>query len=119
MHYVLQILFIDTNNVTKCVALLNDLHLIVSMDTRKLEFRGDSDLVVSQVTRDFEAKDPRMITYRDTVRRLGNNFDGLMFQYIKRADNAAADTIAKMARSGIQCHVVSSLRSDINLPSSW
>lgn len=39
----------------------------VTMGIERLKVRGDSDLVVSQINRNFEGKDPRMIAYREAV----------------------------------------------------
>ena len=44
VQYVLQILFMDSNNAAKYEALLHGLRMVVSMGIRRLEVRGDSTL---------------------------------------------------------------------------
>ena len=60
VQYVLQILYTDSNNAAEYEALLHGLRMKVSMGIQRLEVRGDSNLVISQINGDFDAKDPKM-----------------------------------------------------------
>ena len=60
VQYVLQILYIDSNNAAEYEALLHGLRMAVSMGIQRLEVRGDSNLAISQINGDFDAKDPKM-----------------------------------------------------------
>ena len=42
------------------VAFLHGLQMAVSMGIQCLEVRGDSNLTISQINGDFDAKDPKM-----------------------------------------------------------
>ena len=60
VQYVLQILYTDSNNAAKYEALLHGLRMATSMGIQRLEVRGDSNLTISQINRDFDAKHPKM-----------------------------------------------------------
>ena len=60
VQYVLQILYRDSNNAAEYEALLHGLRMAVSMGIQRLEVRGDSNLAISQINGDFDAKDPKM-----------------------------------------------------------
>ena len=63
VHYVLQIMYTDSNNAAEYEALLHGLCMAVPMGVQRLEVRGDSNLAISQVNGDFDAKDPKMAAY--------------------------------------------------------
>ena len=77
VQYVLQILYTDSNNAAKYEALLHGLRMAVSMGIQRLEVRGDSNLTISQINRDFDAKDPKMVAYRKAVLKMSARFKGL------------------------------------------
>mgnify|MGYP005844219769 CR=1 FL=1 len=57
VQYVLQILYTDSNNAAEYEALLHGLRMAMSMGVQRLEVRGDSNLAISQVNGEFDAKD--------------------------------------------------------------
>ena len=57
VQYVLQILYTDSNNAAEYEALLHGLWMAVSMGIQRLEVHGDSNLPISQINGDFDAKD--------------------------------------------------------------
>ena len=59
VQYVLQILYTDSNNAAEYEALLYGLWMAVSMGIQRLEVRGDSNLAISQINGDLNAKDPK------------------------------------------------------------
>ena len=60
VQYVLQIMYTDSNNAAEYEALLHGLRMAaVSMGIQRLEVRGDSNLAISQINGDFDAKDPK------------------------------------------------------------
>ena len=67
VRYVLQIMYTDSNNAAEYEALLHGLRMAVSMGIRRLEVRGDSNLAISQINGEFDAKDPKMAAYRNIV----------------------------------------------------
>ncbi len=58
--------------------------------TYVLDIRGDSQLVLYQVLGKWKAKDVRMATYRDSVRRLLQKFKGYTLTHHDRSKSVAA-----------------------------
>lgn len=96
MKYMLQIMYTESNNAVEYEALLHGLRMAVSMGIQRLEVRGDSNLAMSQVNGDFDAKDPKMVAYRNAIMQLLAWFDSLEFHHIQRDSNQAADTLARL-----------------------
>ena len=96
VQYVLQILYTDSNNAAEYEALLHGLRMAVSMGIQRLEVRGDSNLAISQINGDFDAKDPKMAAYRNAVLKMSARFEGLEFHHVARENNQAADTLARI-----------------------
>ena len=67
VQYVLQIMYTDSNNAAEYEALLHGLRMAVSMGIQRLGVRGDSNLAISQINGDFNAKDPKMAAYRNAI----------------------------------------------------
>ena len=65
VQYVLQILYTYSNNAAEYEALLHGIRMAASMGIQRLEVRGDSNLAISQINGDFNAKDPKMAAYRN------------------------------------------------------
>src|SRR5918994_7253638 len=57
---------------------------------------GDSNLAISQVNGDFDAKDPKIAAYRNTVLKMSARFEGLEFHHVARDNNQAADVLARI-----------------------
>ena len=66
------------------------------MGIQRLEVRGDSNLAISQINGDFDAKDPKMVDYRNVVLKISARFEGLEFHHVARESNQAADVLAHM-----------------------
>ena len=95
-QYALQIMYTDSNNAAEYEALLHGLRMAVSMGIQRLEVHGDSNLAISQVNRDFDAKDPKMAAYRNAVLKMSAQFEGLEFHHVARENNQAADVLARV-----------------------
>ena len=76
VQYVLQILYTDSNNAAEYKALLHGLRMAVSMGFQRLEVHGDSNLAISQINGDFDAKDPKMAAYQNAVLKMSARFEG-------------------------------------------
>ena len=97
VQYVLQIMYIDSNNAAEYEALLHGLRMAVSMGIQRLEVRGDSNLAISQINGDFDAKDPKMVAYRNAVLKMSARFEGLEFHHVAQENNQAADVLAPIS----------------------
>jgi ribonuclease HI len=97
LRYVLRLHFLASNNVAEYEALVNGLRIAIELGVRRLDARGDSQLVIDQVMKNFHCRDPKMEAYCDEVRRLEDKFYGLELNHIARQYNETADELAKIA----------------------
>ena len=97
MRYMVHIHFPSSNNVAEYEALINGLCVAVKLGIRRLNVRGDSQLVIDQVLKESNCHDAKMAAYCQEVRRLEDKFDGLELNHILRRLNKAADALAKAA----------------------
>jgi ribonuclease HI len=97
LRYVLRLHFPASNNVAEYEALVNGLHIAIELGVRRLDARGDSQLVIDQVMKNFHCRDPKMEAYCDEVRRLEDKFYGLELNHVARRYNETADELAKIA----------------------
>jgi ribonuclease HI len=97
LRYVLRLHFLASNNVAEYEALVNGLRIAIELGVRRLDARGDSQLVIDQVMKNSHCRDPKMEAYCDEVRRLEDKFYGLELNHIARRYNETADELAKIA----------------------
>jgi ribonuclease HI len=97
LRYVLRLHFPASNNVAEYEALVNGLRIAIELGVRRLDARGDSQLVIDQVMKNSHSRDPKMEAYCDEVRRLEDKFYGLELNHIARRYNETADELAKIA----------------------
>jgi ribonuclease HI/transposase InsO family protein len=97
LRYVIRLHFPASNNVAEYEALVNGLRIAVELGVRRLDARGDSQLVIDQVMKNSHCHDRRMEAYCDEVRRLEDKFYGLELNHIARRYNETADELAKIA----------------------
>jgi ribonuclease HI len=97
LRYVLRLHFPASNNVAEYEALVNGLRIAVELGVRRLDARGDSQLVIDQVMKNSHCRDRKMEAYCDEVRFLEDKFYGLELNHIARRYNETADELAKIA----------------------
>jgi ribonuclease HI len=97
VRYVLRLHFSASNNVAEYEALVNGLCIAVELEVRRLDARGDSQLVIDQVMKNSHCRDRKMEAYCDEVRRLEDKFHGLELNHVARRYNETADELAKIA----------------------
>src|SRR4051812_19976935 len=98
LKYVVQMHFareMSTNNTAEYEGLLAGLRIAADLRVKKLIVRGDSQLVVRQVNKDYQS--PLMEAYVDEVRKLEERFDDLQMEHVSRAQNDIADGLSKCA----------------------
>ena len=97
VRYMIRLHFAASNNAAEYEALVNGLQIAIELGVRRLDVRGDSQLVIDQVMKDSNCHDPKMEAYCKLVRRLEDKFDGLELNHIAQKFNEAVDKLAKMA----------------------
>jgi ribonuclease HI len=83
--------------VAEYEALVNGLRIAIELGVRRLDARGDSQLVIDQVMKNYHYRDPKMEAYCDEVRRLEDKFYGLELNHVARRYNETVDELAKIA----------------------
>jgi ribonuclease HI len=73
------------------------LRIAIELGVRRLDARGDSQLVIDQVMKNSHCRDRKMEAYCDEVRRLEDKFYGLELNHVARRYNDTADELAKIA----------------------
>jgi ribonuclease HI len=107
LQYMLQMHFRASNNVTEYKALVHGLKLAKEIGIRRILCFGDSNLVVHQVSGEWDANDANMASYLFYVQQLYGFFEGCKFHHVPRANNDEADRLSK----------IGSTRQDIRKPS--
>jgi ribonuclease HI len=97
LRYVLRLHFPTSNNMAEYEALVNGLRIAIEIGVRRLDARGDSQLVINQVMKNSHCCDRKMEAYCDEVRRLEDKFYGLELNHVARWYNETADELAKIA----------------------
>jgi ribonuclease HI len=97
LRYVLRLHFPASNNVAEYEALVNGLRIAIELGVRRLDARGNSQLVIYQVMKNSHCHDRKMEAYCDEVRRLEDKFYGLELSHIARRYNETANELAKIA----------------------
>lgn len=88
-----------TNNVAEYRGLIDGLKKIKDYSLSTLHIRGDSNLVIRQIKREWKCKQSHLIPLRDEALSYINtiNPSELSIQFIKRENNKDADALANEA----------------------
>ena len=84
------------NNVAEYLALLEALQCAVTMKARKLHVYSDSEVVVRQMTGEYNCRSSRLYSLNWTCRKLARSLD-FTISYIGREQNAEANSLAGAA----------------------
>jgi hypothetical protein len=82
-------------------ALFCDLRIAIETGIKRLDVRGDSQLVIDQVMKNASCHDDKMEPYCNAVRALEDKFYGIKLNHIPREYNEEADELAKIASGQI------------------
>jgi ribonuclease HI len=97
VRYVLHLHFLASNIVAENEALVYGLRIAAELGVRRLDARGDSQLVIDQVMKNSYCRDRKMEAYCDEFWRLEDKFHGLELNHVARRYNETADELAKIA----------------------
>ncbi|XP_028054430.1 uncharacterized protein LOC114258639 [Camellia sinensis] len=85
-----------SNNEAEYEALILGLIAAEKYSIKKIRIRGDSKLIVKQVSGQFVLKEPSLATYRTTVQRILDKFQKVEIEHVPRSDNKFSDTLATL-----------------------
>ena len=91
MHYQGNI----SNNTTEYEGLLVGLRVAIGLGISKLIVKGDSQLVVKQVNKEYAC--PQMAPYVEEVWKLQRRFGSFRAAYVPREENTSADQLSQLA----------------------
>jgi len=97
MCYVVRLHFPASKNMAEYEAILSGLRIAIELGIKRLDMRGDSQLVIDQVMKESSCHDSRMEAYCNAVRCLEDKFNGLEINHIACKYNEEADELAKIA----------------------
>jgi len=100
IEQALRFAFKASNNQAEYEALIAGMLLAKEMGAQSLVAKSDSQLVIGQVTGEYQAKDPQMVAYLRYVKVLKGAFAAFELVHVPREQNARADLLAKLASSG-------------------
>jgi ribonuclease HI len=101
MRYAVRLHFPASNNMAKYEALLCGLKIAIETGIKRLDVRGDSQLVIDQVTKNASCHDDKMEAYCKAMRALEDKFYGIELNHVPRRYNEEADEFAKIASGQI------------------
>jgi ribonuclease HI len=88
---------IGTNNIAEWKALIEGLKLAAAHDCNELEVRGDSQLIIRQISGKYKVKSDNLIPLFNEARKLCGNFKKIDFKWIKRDENNYTDSMVNNA----------------------
>ncbi|XP_077232153.1 uncharacterized protein LOC143866884 [Tasmannia lanceolata] len=97
LEYALRLNFKASNNEAEYEALLAGLNLAAELGAEKLKLHSDSQLIVNQVNRAYEAKGFRMKKYLLKVKEKLQGMGKVEILQVPRDMNNRADALSKMA----------------------
>jgi ribonuclease HI len=97
MRYAVRLHFPASNNMAEYEALLRGIRISIETDIKRLDVRGDSQLVINQVMKNESYYDDKMEAYCNAVQALEDNFYGIELNHVPHRYNKEADELAKIA----------------------
>ncbi|CAA7057629.1 unnamed protein product [Microthlaspi erraticum] len=89
--------FVASNNEAEYEALIAGLRLAIGIGVNEINAFSDSQLVTSQYSGEYEAKEERMEAYLKVVRDLAGQFSKFELTRVPRGENTSADALAALA----------------------
>ena len=86
-----------TNNIAEWSALIEGLKLAKAHGCKELEVRGDSQLIIRQITGKYRVRNENLIPLSDEAIKLCRNFEKISFKWVQREKNAETDALSNRA----------------------
>ncbi|XP_057969486.1 uncharacterized protein LOC131158636 [Malania oleifera] len=64
---------------------------------KRIIVRGDSALVIHQLTREWETRDSKLVPYREYIQKMIEGFDSISFSHTPRENNVMSDALVTLA----------------------
>ncbi len=86
-----------TNNIAEWKALFEGMKLALARGCIDLEVRGDSLLVIRQISGKYRVKSENLIPLYNEARKLCMDFKKISFKWVQREENLYTDTLSNRA----------------------
>ncbi|MBU1037341.1 ribonuclease HI family protein [Patescibacteria group bacterium] len=93
---VAKYLQIATNNQAEYQAVLLGLEKAKELGAEEVDFYLDSELVVSQLNREYKVKDLSLQSFFVKIWNLSNSFKKITYHHVPREENREADKLANL-----------------------
>jgi ribonuclease HI len=97
MTNISHFLGLQTNNYAEYMALKKGLELAVRFSIKNLIVKGDSNLVINQMTGEWKVKHENLIAIHKEIKQLETHFHEIQYEHVKREYNKRADELANQA----------------------
>ncbi|XP_050233281.1 uncharacterized protein LOC126681773 [Mercurialis annua] len=84
-----------TNNQAEYEALIFGLEILAELGAKTINVKGDSLLVIKQVTGEFKCESELLVRYCNKAKHLIEGFQDTRMEYTERADNVVANDLAQ------------------------
>lgn len=99
MEQSIRLGFPASNNETEYEAILSGLGLAITLNASKIKIHNDSQLIVGQIQKEYEAKDERMAKYLLKVQESLSQLEEWVVEKIPRLENMQADALVGIVAS--------------------
>ena len=99
MEQSIRLDFSALNNEAEYEAILSEVGLVITLNASKVKIHSDSQLVMGQILKEYEAEDEHMAKYLLKVQESLNRLGEWVIEKIPRGDNVQADALAGIAAS--------------------
>ena len=95
--YTLRLQFLASNNEAEYEVLIAELFLAKEMGLEQVKIYSDSQLIINQVNKDYQAKGENKVAYLKIVGEQLKGFRWFKIEQVPRAKNIEPDSLVRMA----------------------